>query len=118
MTFGETMLGGSTLVRADGRIDKSNAGAFKDALMTGVTKAKDAVVVDMGGVDYISSAGLRSLMLALRSAKADRKGFVLAGLSPRVLEIFTISQFNRMFPMYPEVPDALAAVTPGALDAA
>jgi len=114
MTVGETMHGGSALVRADGWIDKTNAGAFKDALMLGVTRARHAVVVDMGGVEYIGAAGLKSLVLALRSAKADRKGFALAGLSPKVLEFFRISEANKMFPVYPEVPDALEAVGPDA----
>ena len=92
MAFEETTVGGAVLVKADGRIDMSNADAFKDALVSAVSTARRAVIVDMAGVDYISSAGLRALTIALRSAKDAGKGFAVAALTPLVLEIFTISR--------------------------
>jgi anti-sigma B factor antagonist len=110
MAFGETTVGGAALVKADGRIDMSNADAFKDSLISAVSTAKSAVIVDMAGVDYISSAGLRSLMIAFRSAKAAGKAFGVAALTPLVLEIFTISRFNLVFPLYGGVREALYAV--------
>jgi anti-anti-sigma factor len=110
MAFGESRVGGTALVRADGRIDMSNADAFKDALMSSVSTAQRAVIVDMGKVDYISSAGLRSLMIAFRSAKDAGKGFAIAALTPLVMEIFTISRFNLVFPLYGGVPEALEAM--------
>ena len=119
MAFGETTVGGAVLVRADGRIDISNADAFKDALLTAVSKAGLAVIADMGGVDYISSTGLRGLMVAFRAAKAAGKGFGVAALTPLVLEIFTIARFNLVFPLYGRVGEALEALAPaeGASDA-
>jgi anti-anti-sigma factor len=112
MAFGETAVGGAAIVKADGRIDMSNADAFKDSLESALGAAKRAVVVDMAGVDYISSAGLRALMIAFRAAKAAGKGFGVAALTPLVLEIFTISRFNLVFPLYGGVREALQALTP------
>ena len=109
MAFGESTVGGAVIVKADGRIDMSNADAFRDSLMSAVSTAKSAVIVDMAGVDYISSAGLRSLMIAFRSAKDAGKGFSVAALTPLVLEIFTISRFNMVFPLHGGVAEALAA---------
>ena len=116
MTLSEATFGGSTVVTASGRIDMSNADAFTAALLTAVSKAKTAVAVDMSGVDYISSAGLRSLTIALRSAKAEKRAFAIAALTPLVLEIFTISRFNLVFSIYPGVREALAAVSPDELN--
>ena len=93
----------------------ANSDEFKDALMAAVSGPGAAVVVDMSAVEYISSAGLRSLMIALRSAKAGAKAFAVAGLTPLVLEIFTISRFNLVFSLYPGVRDALAAIAPDSL---
>jgi anti-anti-sigma factor len=110
MAFGETTVGGAALVKPDGRIDMSNAEAFQKVLESAVQGAKNGVVVDMANVDYISSAGLRALMIAFRAAKAGGKGFGVAALTPLVLEIFTISRFNLVFPLYGAVGEALAAV--------
>ena len=112
MAFEETTVGGAVLVKADGRIDMSNADAFKDALVSAVSTAKRAVIVDLDGVDYISSAGLRALTIALRAAKDAGKTFAVAALTPLVLEIFTISRFNRLFPVYGAVQEALEAMAP------
>jgi anti-sigma B factor antagonist len=115
MTIGETTFGGARVVKADGRIDLSNADDFKDALVAAVANAGSAVTVDLSGVDYISSAGLRALMIASRSAKSGKKGFAIAGLTPLVAEIFTISRFDKVFATYPDVREALAAVAPDGL---
>lgn len=115
MAFEETTVGGAILVKADGRIDMSNAEAFRESLVSSVAAAKSAVIVDMAAVDYISSAGLRSLMIAFRSAKATGKGFAVAALRPLVLEIFTISRFNLVFPLYGGVREALVALAPDGL---
>jgi anti-anti-sigma factor len=110
MAFDGTTVGGAALVKTDGRIDMSNADAFKDTLLSALSAAPRGLVVDMAGVEYISSAGLRSLMIALRAAKDAGKEFAVAALTPLVLEIFTISRFNLVFPLYGGVAEALEAV--------
>ncbi len=107
--------GGAVLVRPNGRVDMSTADAFKDALMNAVDAAEKSVVVDMSGVDYISSAGLRSMMIAFRAAKAAGKTFGVAALTPLVLEIFTISRFNMVFSLFASVREALNVLSPDGL---
>ena len=115
MSFARTSYGEAVVVTAIGRIDLGNADAFKDALNGGVEDAAAVIVVDMAGVDYISSAGLRSLMITLRTAKAAGKRLGVAALTPLVLEIFTISRFNLVFSLFPGVRDALQALSPDGL---
>lgn len=112
MNLNEKLLGSAVLVGAAGRIDLTNADAFKDALSEALAKSKSALILDLSGVDYMSSAGLRSLMIVFKAAKADGKSFALAALQPLLMEIFTISRFNLVFPMFDTVRAAAEKLAP------
>jgi anti-sigma B factor antagonist len=102
------------------RIDHGSAESFKDALRPHLGRcatAQDQLVLDLSGVDYISSAGLRVLMLARKQAKAQGGTLVVAGLTPVVKEIFEISRFSVVFEIFPSVREALARISPAALTA-
>jgi anti-sigma B factor antagonist/stage II sporulation protein AA (anti-sigma F factor antagonist) len=115
MSFGEAVFGGAVVVTPTVRVDLNNADAFRDALTTAVAGASTAVIADMSKVDYISSQGLRALMIALRAAKAAGRGFGVAALKPLVLEVFTISRFHLVLSLFPGVRDALEALSPDGL---
>ena len=110
-----------TLVLAPaGRIDHASAESLKDALASYLGRCaagQDQLVLDLSGVEYISSAGLRVLMLARKQAKAQGGTLVVAGLQPIVREIFEISRFTVVFDIFPSARDALARVSPIALAA-
>jgi anti-sigma B factor antagonist/stage II sporulation protein AA (anti-sigma F factor antagonist) len=100
-----------------GRIDHATAEAFRLALAGPLATCAadgDRLVLDLGQVEYISSAGLRALMLAGREAKARGGTLVVAALQPLVREVFEISRFTLVFDTYATVPAALAAVSPAA----
>ena len=67
----------------------------------------DRVVLDLSGVEYISSVGLRVLMLASKQAKAQGCALGVCGLQPVVREIFEISRFNLVLPVFPTLREAL-----------
>ena len=113
MNFRE--VGDVTIASASGRIDLSNADALKDSLSTALSQTKKFLVLDLSNLEYISSAGLRSLMITSKAAKADGKAFSIAALKPLVLEIFTISRFNLVFPLFETVRDAIKVQAPNAL---
>jgi len=115
MDLKEKRAGDAILVAAAGRIDLSNADAFKDALSASLAKTKTALILDLSGVDYISSAGLRALMIAFKASKAENKAFGIAGLQPLLLEIFAISRFNQVFALFDSVRDGVAKLAPDAL---
>ena len=93
-----------------GRIDHASAEAFKTALGPHLAQSGPGrpLVLDLAGVDYIASVGLRVLMLASRQARAQGGTIVVAALAPLVREIFEISKFTLVFPCFPSVADALA----------
>src|SRR5262245_44109478 len=103
-----------------GRVDHGTAERFKDALRPHLEQCatgQQSVVLDLSGVDYISSAGLRVLMLARKQAKTQGGTLVVAGLTPVVKEIFEISRFTVVFEVFGSVRDAIARISPGAIAA-
>ncbi|WP_415036141.1 STAS domain-containing protein [Azonexus sp.] len=100
---------GARVAQVTGRIDHALTEEFTQALkplLDSCTAGQSALVLDFSGVVYISSAGLRVLMLAARQAKAQRGHFALAALTPLVQEVFTISRFNLIVPCYATVEAA------------
>ena len=103
---------GALVVAPAGRIDHASAEAFAAALQPHLDRCKagvDALIVDMSGVEYISSVGLRALMVASKQAEAQAGRIAIAALSPMVREVFEISRFDMVFRIYPSLDDALEA---------
>ena len=107
----------TVVLAPSGRIDHGTAEGFKDALRPHLERCatgRDQLILDLSNVDYISSAGLRVLMLARKQAKAQGGTLVVASLTPVVKEIFEISRFTVVFEVFPSVRDALAKISPSA----
>lgn len=100
--------GAATVVAVSGRVDHSNAEALRAALQPALEGP--VTVLDFSGLDYISSAGLRVLMLAAREARARKQALAICSLQPVVREIFAISRFDLVFPVHADLPAALRAL--------
>jgi anti-anti-sigma factor len=101
-----------------GRLDQGAGDAFEQALLPLAEESQNAgLIVDFTGVDYISSVGLRVLMLAAKATRARKARIAAVALQPIVAEIFAISRFDSVLEMFPSVRDALAAMSPDALAA-
>ena len=103
-----------------GRIDLTNYEEFKAALWPHVERCRaggDRLVLDLAGVDYISSAGLLAIMLASKQITAQGGTLVIAGLQPFVKEVFEVSRFATLLDIAPSTRAALARISPAALAA-
>jgi len=110
----------AVVVAPTGRIDQSNVDAFQGALapyLQTCAEGQQQVVLDLSGLEYISSAGLRVLMLAAKQSKAQKGILLLTGLQPLVKEILEISKFTTVLTILPSLRDALAKASPAALAA-
>jgi anti-anti-sigma factor len=108
------------LVQAAGRIDHTTARAFEEALLPLLAAAPEGgqkAVLDLSGVAYMSSAGLRVLTLAARQCRQQRGVIVIAALSPLLQEVFRISRFDTIFRVFKSVPEALVELSPPAASA-
>jgi len=106
---GERRDGDILILLPVGRIDNDTSPAFQARLLASLTSAA-AVLIDFSGVDYISSAGLRALMMGSRQAKAVKGRLAVASLGPVVKEIFDISRFSLVVQVYQTSAEALAAL--------
>jgi anti-sigma B factor antagonist len=66
-----------------------------------VSSSADGIVVDVTGLDYMSSAGIRVLLSAVRQMRAKTRKLALCGRRLRVREIFAISALNQIFAIHP-----------------
>ena len=111
-TYADTLV-----VAPAGRLDHDNCEAFRVGLQPLLDRGlagRQRIVVDLSGLEYVSSAGLRCFMLAAKQAGTQGGKIVLAALRPVVAEIFQISRFDMVFELHPSVREALAAVSPAA----
>jgi anti-anti-sigma factor len=111
-TYADTLV-----IMPAGRLDHDNCEEFRSGLqphLEGGARDGRGIVLDLSGLEYISSAGLRCFMLAAREARNQGGKVVLAALRPVVSEIFQISRFNMLFEIHASVRDALAAMSPSA----
>lgn len=113
MELSERRAGGAVVLAPAGRIDMATADQLRERLIpmvTAATKAGEAVVLDFSDVDYISSAGLRVLMLAAKEARTCGGKIAVAALQPLVSEIFQISRFDKVLPCHVAVDGAIQAL--------
>ncbi len=120
MNFTSRRLAEVELAAPTGRIDHASAEQFRlalEPLLAQCAAGKDSVLLDFSGVEYISSVGLRVLMMAAKQVRPAKGVMVIAAMQPVVKEIFDISRFNFVFEAFDTVPAALARISPAALAA-
>ena len=108
MQITQRVEGDVTVFLPDGRIDTQAATDLDEALEAAVSAGKHNLVVDMSGVDYISSAGLRALAAVLVRSRADGGDLKLSGLNERVTRVFRIIGFDVLMSVH-ETPEAAIA---------
>ena len=87
------------LVRVSGRIDSSNATEF-DRVLKEVAGRKHNVVLELSGVEYMSSAGLRAIVALWRECQKHRGDVLLANPSERVTEVLSLAGLTSVFKIF------------------
>ena len=108
MDIGERHQANILVLAPVGRIDNLTSAAFQARLLAAVTANSADVIVDLSSVEYISSAGLRALMTASRQKPKERR-LAVACLETVVREIFAISRFSHVVPVFATVEEASTA---------
>ena len=95
-----------------GRIDHQTADAFSVALapyLETCNASGDRLLFDLSALDYISSAGLRVLMIATKRTKPVGGELAVAAPQDMVREVLEITRFDLVFPVYASVADGVRA---------
>ena len=110
IAINEEKVGEVTVLGLVGRLDTDTSAdlelAVQDLMQAGVRQ----FVVDLSGVGYVSSAGLR-VLLSLGKTVENSGGLRLAGLNPTVRQVFDVAGFTQLFAIFASRDAALAGKT-------
>lgn len=93
MTITKTLDGDTLTIAVEGWLDTLTSPEFHDEVQD-LQGAKN-VVLDFGGVDYISSAGLRETVVLFRTVTAKGGVFSMRKVAPAVMDVFTMTGFDK-----------------------
>jgi anti-sigma B factor antagonist len=108
MELREQRLQNILVISPVGRMDAVTALDFSQRFNACIEAGDTRFVVDMSGLDYISSAGLRSVLTAFKKTEARQGILLLCGLNGLVRESFQLSGFLNYFKTYDTVAEAVA----------
>ncbi|MBL0225130.1 MAG: STAS domain-containing protein [Geobacteraceae bacterium] len=98
----------ATVVTITGRLDAVTAPVYEKAVIELITAGELKLIVDFDSLDYISSAGLRGLLVTAKQLKGKGGQVRCANVKGTVKEVFDISGFGSIFQMDDSVADSLA----------
>ena len=110
MKIDATKEGNAVVLSLTGRLDAVASSQFETSLSDWISKGDNNFLLNFTGLEYISSAGLRSILAASKKLK-DRDGKIfLAGLRGPVEEVFKISGFMSIFKVFATAEAALKEI--------
>ena len=105
--------GNALILMPKGRIDHASADSFSATISTYLANCKSGdkpLILDFSQIEYVSSIGLRALMLAARQVKAQGGQIAIAASTPMVREVFEVCRFSLVFPLFDSVDAALSSL--------
>ena len=110
MPFETSQAGEVQVIRLIGRLDSANSPELERALRELLDAGCTRQLLDFSALDYISSAGLRVVLLAAKALRGTRPAgrLALAGVRGMVREVFEMSGFLALFPVADTHEAALA----------
>lgn len=98
-----------SVMTVTGRVDSNTAPAFEEALKKLIDGGQHNLVLDLSGVDFLSSAGLRGMVSSLKACKNGGGTLVLANPSARVVEVMQLAGLTALFTTFDGVTAAVGS---------
>jgi anti-sigma B factor antagonist len=111
MQFSQLDKDGVTIISLSGRIDAGTSEPFKAKLMAAIGDRPVRLVLDFAHVDFISSIGLRVLIVAAKRVAAVHGKMAFSGLQGPVREVFELAGFVSVAPFFPDRDAAAASLS-------
>jgi stage II sporulation protein AA (anti-sigma F factor antagonist) len=108
MQIAEDRANDALVVAPAGRLDSVTSSELERHLAARLAAGERRLVIDLAGVDYISSAGLRVLLMAAKRLKEPSSALVLCGMGPGVRTVLELAGFVPLFAIEPARAQALA----------
>ena len=93
MNISETRSGDVIQVKIDGRVDTTTSPQLQNAILQAFQKGSK-LVLDFSDVEYVSSAGLRALLIGQKTANSKGGSMTLVNVADAVLQVFKMSGFS------------------------
>ena len=100
---------GNLIALIEGAVDGNNAAAFQASLQDAVQEGDKSMVLDLGALVYISSAGLRVLLLVAKDMQNKGANFAICSLQGQVRELFSVSGFDQIIQISDSQEDAISS---------
>lgn len=97
----------SLVITLAGRIDANSAKELEQQTKAWIEGGEKQLVLDFSAVDFISSAGLRVILLIAKKLEPLQGKVKLCGLNATLRDVFEISGFSKLFVIVPSVAEAL-----------
>jgi anti-anti-sigma factor len=107
MTITATHVGDAVVLHVAGRLDAITSPEFEKTCLQNITSESRRMVLDFAGVEYISSAGLRAILLAGKKIHAGGGVMGFSGLRDTVKSTMEMAGFCTLFPVYDSTEAAL-----------
>lgn len=107
MEISQEKHGAINVVGIDGRLDTTNYGELESVLSELTGRGEVDLLLDLSGMEYISSSGLRVFLMYLKKIREAKGRFMLCSMSPDIREIFEISGFINIFEIFENREEAL-----------
>ena len=98
------------IIHVVGRLDSVTCSELEDKTMRTIDAGDTKLVLNLSGVPFISSAGLRVILLATKKVQGAGK-LVLCGLKPQVQEIIEMAGFHNIIQIYDDEAQAVQALS-------
>ena len=96
------------IIALQGQVNSANAATVETEVLAVVQQGARNVLLDMRELTYISSAGLRVVLVLAKRLKQERGRLVLCAMQPHVHEVFDISGFLAILDVQATRQEALA----------
>lgn len=109
MEISEETVNHVSVVTPKQRIDSATAKVFEERLQEILDNTQGHLIIDFAQLNYISSAGLRVLLMAAKTMNAKKRTLLLCGMKPEIHEVFEVSGFTKILTIVADKDAALAA---------
>ncbi|MEM7442325.1 MAG: STAS domain-containing protein [Pseudomonadota bacterium] len=107
MNLYEMKQSGFCVLRPSGQLGSGNSAEFEREVRNRIEAGNTKIVIDFGDLDYISSAGLRVLLVLAKTLKTDGGTLALCSMNSTVAEVFEVTGFSAILPIHQSLDEAL-----------
>lgn len=100
------------VVRLSGRLDAATYEAAQPVIVEALEKGPAGIILNMGSLDFISSAGLRTMLIVWKKAAADGKQIAMVDVQPSIYKIFKIAALDKVFRFFDNEGEAIRELWP------